>query len=197
MDQLLIVLIDPGMRKIFIYGEYNREFLLEEMHMVKALLKDRTVMYIRDATEMTADEVIENAELVSLQLPERTAPKRFFRVNVDGFTTIPEYKIRFGGPRDCREIEQFGNNVFERSPTMAKLLISGKLEILSEEEVAKIKKPRPSNTAKDKQLESLILKTKVENFEPDTIFTEENEIPDDDIVTDEEDAIKRFFGPKE
>ncbi len=198
MEQPLIVLIDTDSHKICLFGEYNREFMLEEMHILKAFLKDRNAIFIRDAIEMNADEVAENANAILEQLPPTEPVKRFFRVNIEGYTTIPELRMRFAGSKDCKPIEEFGKDVFDRSPTLAKLLKSGKLEILSEEDVAKLKKPKGRA-----QSQSIILEKPVRDkdgnfaFEQDTIFTDDNEINEDTVVeTDEEAAIKQGFGRK-
>ena len=199
MEQLFIVLIDPEQRKIFLRGEYNRDFLLEEAHILQSFLKDKNVIYITQASEINSDELMENASEIMEQLPPREVPKRFYRVNIEGFTLIPEVRIRFAGPKDCKPVEQFSKNIFEKSSTMCKLLMSGKLEILSEEEVEKIKKPKH----KDPEKSSVLLNQRVidkdgnANLEGviETIFSD-NDKEIENIETDEEAAIRQGFGKK-
>lgn len=193
MELPLIVLIDPEARKIFIYGQYNREFLLEEMYIVKAFLEGKNVMYVTQATECSGDELIATAEAIMEQLPPQEPPKRFFRINGgDGYTTIPEYKIRFAGKKDAKPVEMFGENVFEKSPRMRQLLMDNKLEVISEEEVAALKKRRPNEPVKGK---SILLDKKEDVLYGDDMFNDENEVKaDEEVETDEDIALKKGFG---
>jgi hypothetical protein len=199
MEDTLIVLIDTEARKICLYGTYNREFMLDEFHVLKAFLKDSNVLYVRAADEISGDEAVETAAAILEQLPPVEPVKRYFRVNTDGYTHIPELHLRFAGPKDFKPVSDFAQDIFDRSPTLTKLLKSGKLEILTEEEVEKLKKPKPRP-----QSQSIILEKPVRDkdgnfvFENDTIFTEDNEITEQTkIETDEEDALRQGFGRTE
>lgn len=202
MDQPLIVLVDTDARKVFLYGEYNREFLLEELYILKAFLKGKNVMYVTQATELSGEEMVEAIADISEQLDPVEVPKRFFRIKSADkskekeYTFVSDINTRFSGSKDCKPIEQFGSNIFERSPKMLQLLLSGQLEVLSEEDVEQLKKkPKPKNP---KESEDILIQGKKEDIlYGDGMFGGEGDIDDnEDIETDEDIALKKGYGQK-
>jgi hypothetical protein len=194
--QPLVVLVDPDEKVVYLYGEQNRKFKFDEMFALRPFLEGRTVMYVVQAEECEADVVCEQVEAMRDESTEVLAEKKYIRVNKEGYTWIPEIKMRFAGPKDAKPLEIIGFDIFEKSPLMKKLLIANQVDIMDESDAKALRKPKPGPRSRDAELDKMILNKKEDVLDNDEMFNGENDVGEKDAVeTDEEVSIKRLgFG---
>jgi hypothetical protein len=200
MEQPLVVLVDPEQRIVYLYGEQNRQFKFDEMFALRPFLEGRNVMYVVQAEECESEVVLDQVEAMWQEILETDeeveAEPKYIRINKEGYTWIPELKIKFSGPKDAKPVKQVGEDIFLRSPTMRKLLIANQVDIMGETAAKALRKPRPGPRNRDAELDKMILNRKEDVLDNDEMFNGENDIDEKDATeTDEDIAIKRLgFG---
>jgi hypothetical protein len=197
MERPLIVLVEPSEQMVYLYGEFNRDIPFDELYVLKQFITGRDVLYVSQAEESSGDDVLELVSAIVEQDPPLSSEKKFIRVLKEGYTQIPELKMRFAGPKDAKDLSVLGFDIFDRSSTLRKLLLEGKVEVLSEEKMKKLRKPRPdAKAARDSALDKMILNRKEDALENDEMFNGENDVTEaDSDETDEDISIKRLgFG---
>jgi hypothetical protein len=195
VEQPLIVLVDGEKQCVHLYGEHTKTIPFDDIFILDVFLEGKQVYYIQELSTVDGSEVIEVVEELRDQSQE--PEKRYIRCLVEDYVRIPELKLTFAGPKDCKPIEKYGYDVFEKSPTLRRYLREGRVEILTETEVFAIKKRRPDPKAKDRALDSLILQKSVEKtlensdmFDDDKVdeITEANSA---EVMTDAEATLKK------
>jgi hypothetical protein len=200
MEQPLIVLVDAEQQCVHLYGEFNRSIPFEDIFILNCFMEGRKVYYIEQMSAVEGPEVVE--VVTQLYTPPETYEKRYVRCLDEGYVRIPELKMTFAGPKDCKPLENYGYDIFERSPTLKKYLLQGRVEIMTETAVMALKKRRPDPKAKDKAYDAILLNKPVDQaMSESSMFDDPNldEITDDDDVVSEAEAILRQhkdFGKK-
>lgn len=198
MEKPLIVLIDPDEQLVHLYGAYNKCIPMRDLFILKAFIEDKEVIYVSQAEETDGNNIVSLVEEVvnSSELPP--SPKRFLKYNKDGYRRVSDIKLTFSGPKDVKSLDTLGTDVFERSPMLRAMLLDGEVEILTEEEVRSIKKKRPDPKAEARRLDSILLDNHEDAENIDNIFTDENEIKEDEeVMTEAEEMIRRGFGKQD
>ena len=196
MEQPLVVMIDPDEKIVYLYGEYNRQFAFDEIFAIAPFLEGRNVMYVVQADEFSGEDVLDQIEALNVPVEGEVLPKKFIRIKKEGYTWIPEIKMKFAGPKDAKPVDTVGRDIFLKSALMKKMLISGEVEIMTEEQAKALRKPRPDPKSRDRELDKMILNRKEDAWENDEMFNGENDVTEkDEDASEEEIAIKRLgFG---
>jgi hypothetical protein len=199
MEKPLIVIVDTEAQTATLYGAYNVTIPIQDTHILKAYIGDRSVIYVSAAEEADGSEVVDVVTQISEQLEPVAHEPMYIRYTGEDFRRVSDIKLTFAGSKDAKQIDKLGIDVFDRSPLLTKYLLSGEFEILSESDARALRKPRMGlQEAKDKQLDSMILNRKEDVEDIDNIFTEDNDIDADEnteVMTEAEEMVrKRGFG---
>lgn len=185
MAEPLIVLIDSENRIVKLYGKYTREIPFAFAFILPSLLNGEDILYISGVEKAMGEDVI---NLLAQMITTEDSPKErlFIRSKQEGYVRAPEVKLTFNGPKDAKPIDTYGWDLFERSETLRRWLAADKIEILTESEATALRKKRPDPKSKDKALDEIILKGKVD----DLINSEDMFGPgegDGDLISSEDD----------
>jgi len=152
----IVVLIDTEERVVRLFGKITRTIPFATAFILPSLISGEEVLYISAAEIVSGDEVI-NAMTYIVTEEDQSAEKLYIRSTQEGYVRISEIKMVFSGPKDAKLIENYGWDLFERSPTLRKLLLENKVEILTESQAKSLRKNRSDPKAKDKSLDSILL----------------------------------------
>jgi hypothetical protein len=191
MEKTLIVLLDPEAQTIFLFGEYNKQISFDELYLLKVYLEGRNVMFVTQAEETAGESVLELINSMVSDNPATPGEPRFLRCKKEGYTSVPDIGLKFSGPKDAKPMDKLGYDIFDRSPMLKKLLFDGIVEVLTQSQAEKLRKPRPKPVGQS----SILINRKEDILENDEMFNGENDITEDTKVeTDEDIAIKQKFG---
>jgi hypothetical protein len=177
-ERPIIVLIDSANQMVHLYGNYNKSLPFDDVFLLDIFIENQDVYYVTTLENVRGEDIVNEVE--SLRDPSVVPSKKFIRSTIDDFVRIPDLKLTLTGLRDCKPLDKYGYDIFEKSPTLRKYIKEGKVEILSEAEVQSIQKKRPDKSLKDKH-QSIILNKPVDKL------SEENSLFDDskmDMIDD-------------
>lgn len=193
-------MIDTDARVVRLFGKYDRVVPFGTAFVLPSLLNGEEIVLVTAVQVSLGEDVI--TYLASLITDDDfSSEKLYIRSKADGYVRVPEIKMVFSGPKDAKPIENYGWDLFERSGTLRKLLLEDKIEILTESQAKALRKHRPDPRAKDKSLDSILLKGSVK----DIIDSEDmfgpgegngDEVPADEKeeVLSENEAIMKQYG---
>lgn len=192
-NQPLIILIDRENQQVYLYGQFTRTIKFSDMFILSVFLEGQDVYYVEVLSQVSGEKVLEIVQEMSDGIDQEA---RYLRSKVDQYVRIPELKITLSGKKDCKPIEKYGYDLFEKSNTLKKLLREDKVEILTETEVKAIKKAKSTQDAKDKSLNSIILDRPASQvLNESTMFdNEENEVEEETLTENEQILKKHKFG---
>lgn len=183
METPIVVLIDADQRVVHLFGKYNRTIPFQDAYLLPIFIRGHEVLYISQVDEVSGEDVCASVnELAGEELPSG----RYIHGKVDGYLRAPDVRLTLGGLRDSKPLDKLGYDVFERSPSLQKLLLEDKIEIISEEMAIAIKKKLPGLKARDRALDEIIVKTSVQDvMDRDDFFDD----PDVDEITSEQGEV--------
>lgn len=156
MEQQIIVLIDSQERAVRLFGKYNRVIPFSMAFVIPSLLAGQEVLYVTAIEAVAGDDVV-NVLTYLITEEDQPTEKLYIRSLTEGYVRIPELKLTFSGPKDAKPIDNYGWDLFDRSPTLKKLLMDDKIEVLTESRAKALRKHRPDAKSKDKALDSILL----------------------------------------
>ena len=181
----IFVLIDTDRRMIHILGSIVKSIPFKYAFILPSLICGKTVQLLQNPETVSGDEIVN--WLASSLSEEDTPPQPlYFRCLQDGYVRVPDAKLNFSGPKDVKSFEKVGYDIFDVSPTMAKLLFDGKIEILTSEEMKSIKALKLNPKAKDEALDKILLKGSVKDFQENGMFEQMDDNKIDEVFSDEE-----------
>jgi hypothetical protein len=181
----MIVFLDIDKKTVTLYSESGSQTVDFDNIEVLETLSDGKVLYVTDAIDASAKEVVELVRSIAGQLPKtsvlsrikNTGPtvivassnKSYIITDIDG--------LKFSGVKDYKTIAQlkadYGDNFLDRSPQLQKHLKNKLLKMISLSEAeAAVKKfnddhnrqKKRIQSKKDEELDSLIIDQKVDKF---------------------------------
>lgn len=190
MEKPIVVLIDIESGTVSLFGKYNKTLSIHDVFLLQAYIDGENVIYVLQAEEAEGSDVAAFVQDIANQ-SDFEKEKQYIRYIGEGYKRISDIKLTFAGPKDAKMLERIGYDIFQKSPQLKKMLQDGEIEVLSESEVKRLKKPLPDQKAKDKQLDSILLNKKEDALEMDDMFKDENEVIDDgkEILTEAESII--------
>jgi hypothetical protein len=194
MEQPIVVLVDPEERVVHLYGKYNRDIAFDDAYLLPVFLKGNQIIYISQADSVETEDIV---NLVTSLRESSGYSGRYIHGKIEGWVNAPDIRFTLAGLRDSKPIDKLGYDIFEKSAALRELLLSDKIEIISEEHAQSIKKKLPHLITKDKSLDEIIIKTSVSSvIEQDSFFDDVDEITSDqpDVVTEAEMNIRKGIG---
>ena len=194
MEQPVVVLVDPEEQVVHLYGKYNRDIAFDDAYLLPIFFKDNQIIYISKADDVESDDVV---NLVHSLRGSSEYSGRFIHGKVEGWVNAPDIRFTLAGLRDSKPIDKLGYDIFQKSASLRELLLTDKIEIISEEQSQAIKKKLPNLMTKDKALDEIIIKTSVSSIiEQDTFFDDVDEVTSDqpEILTEAEMNIRKGIG---
>ena len=196
----LFVLIDMENRAIRLFGDQNRVIPFKFAFTLPSIISGRQVSYVTSIEQVNGEDVVNLLTTIIDESDASTEPL-YFRSKQEGYVRIPEIpQLKFSGPKDAKPFSVWGYDIFDRSPTLRKLLSDGKVEILTESEKIALRKHKLDPKAKDKALDSILLGEGKSHFVKDIMENEEmfglgggtgDEIdPEQEVLTDAEQIVR-------
>lgn len=187
-----VILLDPENEKIKIFGKTYMELSFFDIEFLKYIVEDNNCLYISEAEEMTADDII---QAVSNDYPIDSNSNKFIKTTVNDYVKVEDINLIFAGSKDVKSLKKLGN-IFERSKKLRELFRQGKVVVISEAEANSMRKAMPTMNLRDQALDKIILNKSAEDFikDSESIFDDEdNEIDEDTKVETDADAfIQRY-----
>jgi hypothetical protein len=187
-----VILLDPENEKIKIFGKTYMELSFFDIEFLKYVVEDNNCLYISEAEEMTADDII---QAVSNNYPIDSSSNKFIKTTVNDYVKVEDINLIFAGSKDIKSLKKLGN-IFERSKKLRELFRQGKVVVISETEANSMRKAMPTMNLRDQALDKIILDKPARDFVNDAedIFDdEENEVDENTKVeTDADSFIQRY-----
>lgn len=182
----MIVLLDMDHQKLEVYGEKGlKRIPFQQAQDLFECLDSDTVYYVTNAMEVSAFDIINLIKSMGVQIresfPMTDTGAKYIHAATDGTIYIND-ALKFEGKFDCKVYDADMEAQVRKSPVLQALVKNKKLQIIGEarrqaimkEWKKEIDKQQALQRQADAQLDSIILKTRVEDFDP-------NAYPDDDI----------------
>ena len=192
---MILILLDVDERKVKLFGDFTKEIPFEDApFLLPIFLKDREIMWIEEVNEVSSKDVMETVNTLNTEPPKE---KKYIRSIEEGYKKVSDIRLTFAGPRDAKPI---GDGSMFKSPTLQKMILENKVEIIGESQAKALKKNIPGQKAKDKALDSILLTKSVKQTieDEESIFDDMDEVSgDEEVLTEAEEMVKRGIGKKE
>jgi hypothetical protein len=189
----MIVLLDVQMQKITLYGSKGMKVIpFAQAQDLLDHVEGETVFYVTQAIEVTALDILAKLKEIGVPIQESfpltDSGMKYVRAAKEGTIYIND-NLKFEGKFDLKPLDENMSAMFKRLPILQALLQKKQIEIVGEvrrrailkEFQQHVKKQEQMQAAADAELDKIILKGRVEDW--DGTIAGGDDVPEMDITS--------------